>query len=325
MRLYSRKNQKLLKQFPFLEFIISNVPLDPAPLSQIDDLTIKVEKADGSLMFRQAQNTGLGDENSWVFRTSGSLEGMVGRIGEYMFAFGHNGEVLNRLSWPRNDDEKRGKDSVYGRHVFWTKFDGRGGYSNPIWKKTKFLVWVNITAWYEDLDTAESRFGPFRRREAHLTVYGAPEQGFEKLDTESNLIDHLYLSERVIADGVIRKDDRVVMLAGRLEELAYFFHTNVYLEGVKQTLDGSTIRGASGKLGDIKILAIEMLGYHRITIENSEAWASFQIRPDSEYMTMLSCGGTLPQVRNLTYSAVKAWPIPSNRESFKPDSKVSLF
>jgi hypothetical protein len=125
MNINSNKNKKLIKQFPFIQTILSQ-DLEPARyehrgedsvVNLLDDLTIRVQRADGDLMFRQAHNVGLGD-GSFIFNMGGKHQKCVGREAEYIFAIGHDNTIINRLNWPRNREERRGK-TVYGCNVLW--------------------------------------------------------------------------------------------------------------------------------------------------------------------------------------------------------------
>ena len=63
MRPNASKNQELTKQYPFVTDILSArmEPHDGNGGTSVNDLTIRVEKADGDLMFRRANNIGLAD------------------------------------------------------------------------------------------------------------------------------------------------------------------------------------------------------------------------------------------------------------------------
>ena len=75
MKATAPKNQKLIKQYPFVTKLLQKwlEPYTrwhntPEEALRVDDLTIKVERADGKLMFRRADNVGLG-ENSFIFQS----------------------------------------------------------------------------------------------------------------------------------------------------------------------------------------------------------------------------------------------------------------
>jgi hypothetical protein len=201
MKLNASKNLDLIRQFPFVDKILA-ARMEPygdpktgviSRMDPIDDLTIRVEKADSHLMYRQAGNIGLGD-SSCAFRFTDNRQDQVMRRGEYLFAIDSEGLIINRVNWPRNDDERRTTGEVYGWSVLWVGrimfANGSRDYTDPIWDKVKYLVWVTVEAWHADTrndDVLGGRFGEFKDRSIHITIYDAPDQGFEKLQEESSV------------------------------------------------------------------------------------------------------------------------------------------
>jgi len=333
MRPNASKNQELIKQYPFVSDILSAQmePHDGKSGTSVNDLTIHVEKADGDLMFRRADNVGLGD-SSCIFQFKGNRKDQVMRRGEYLFAIDGKGKIVNRVNWPRNDEEKRKTGEIYGWSVLWTGritfANNKEGYSNPIWNKVKYLVWVTVEAWHADIkndDVPGGRFGEFKDRLIHITIYGAPDQGFEKLQEESSVYSNLSLDSRLMTCGVIEKDHDIVSIGGMLYEMCITFQDEVYFNGMKDVLDNGDLRGASGQFGTVKVLCAEMCGYDRVMLEDSASYITFQLRPDSKHMYVLGQQGTLPQIRNLVRTVVRMWrEKPELRATFKPDKNVSV-
>lgn len=328
------KNRDLIKQYPFVSDILSArmEPHDGKGGTSVNDLTIRVEKADGDLMFRRADNVGLGD-SSCIFQFKGNRKDQVMRRGEYLFAIDGKGKIVNRVNWPRNDEEKRKIDGeIYGWTALWTGrvtfANNKEGYSNPIWDKAKYLVWVTVEAWHADTkndDVPSGRFGEFKDRSIHITIYGAPDQGFEKLQEESSVYSNLSLDSRLMTRGVIDKDHDIVSIGGMLYEMCITFQDEVYFNGMKDVLDGGEFRGASGQFGTVKVLCAEMCGYDRVMLEDSASYVTFQLRPGSKHMYVLGQQGTLPQIRNLVRTVVRMWrEKPELRAAFKPDKNVSV-
>lgn len=328
------KNRDLIKQYPFVSGILSArmEPHDDKGGTSVNDLTIRVEKADGDLMFRRASNFGLGD-SSCIFQFKGSRKNQVMRRGEYLFAIDGEGKIVNRVNWPRNDEEKRKADGeLYGWTALWTGrvtfANNKEGYSNPIWDKVKYLVWVTVEAWHVDTkndDAPGGRFGEFKDRAVHVTIYGAPDQGFEKLQEESSVYSNLSLDSRLMTRGVIDKDHDIVSIGGMLYEMCITFQDEVYFNGMKDVLDGGKFRGASGQFGSVKVLCAEMCGYDRVMLEDSASYVTFQLRPGSKHMYVLGQQGTLPQIRNLVRTVVRLWNLkPELRAGFKSDKNISV-
>ncbi len=333
MRPNASKNQKLIKQYPFVNDILSlqMEPYDGDGSTSVNDLTICIEKADGNLMYRRAENVGLGD-SSCIFRLEGNRKNQVMRKGEYLFAIDDKEEIVNRVNWPRNEEEKRKSGEVYGWSVLWaghsTFPSGELCYTNPIWSKVKYLVWVTVKAWHVDTkndDVRGSRFGEFKDRLIQITIYGTPDQGFEKLQEESSVYSNLILDDRLIICGVIEKDYHIVSINGMLYEMCIMFQEEVYFNGMKEVLDAGKCRGASGQFGSVNVLCAKMCGYDRVMLEDATSYITFQLRPDSKYMYVLGQRGTLPQIRNLVRTVVRMWrEKPELRTTFKPNKDISV-
>lgn len=340
----AQKNQKLIRQirqYPFVAEILKG-RMEPhgglrpgvekiegwvdSAMKIVDDLTIRVEKADGDLMFRQASNIGLGD-SSFVFQFEGKRKGQVMRRGEYLFAIDGDGRIVNRVNWPRNDEERRATGEVYGWSALWATKNG-GVYSHPIWDEVKYLVWVTVEAWHLDTnndDAPGSRFGEFCDRSVRITIYGEPRFGFKKLKERLSVYTNLSLNTRVMTHGVIDRNHDIVSMSGMLYEMCISFQDEVYFNGMKEVLDGGKYRGASGQFGAVKVLCAEMCGYDRVMLEDSVSFVTFQLRPGSKHMYVLGQRGTLPQIRNLVRTVVRMWrEKPELRAAFKPDKDVSV-
>lgn len=283
-------------------------------------------------MYRRADNVGLGD-SSCIFQFKGNRKDQVMRRGEYLFAIDGKGKIVNRVDWPRNDDEKRKiNGEIYGWTALWTGrvtfANNTEGYSNPIWGEVKYLVWVTVEAWHADTkndDVPGGRFGEFKDRSIHITIYSEPDQGFEKLQEESSVYSNLSLDSRLMTRGVIDKDHDIVSIGGMLYEMCITFQDEVYFNGMKEVLDGGKYRGASGQFGSVKVLCAEMCGYDRVMLEDSVSYVTFQLRPGSRHMYVLGQQGTLPQIRNLVRTVVRMWrEKPELRAAFKSDEKVSV-
>lgn len=331
----STKNRKLIEEYPFVSDILSTQmePNDGQGGTNVDDLTICVEKADGDLMFRRASNADLGD-SSCVFQLKGDRKDQVMRRGEYVFAIDGEGQIINRLNFPRNDEEQRQSlDEVYAWQVLWSSksLNASGtGYllSDCLWDETKYLVWVTVEAWHTDTrddDALSGRFGEFQDRVVRITIYGEPDEGFQKLHEESSVYTNLSLDGRIMTRGFINNDHDLVSISGMLYEMCITFQDEVYFNGMKQVLDDGEFRGASGQFGSVKVLCAEMCGYDRVMLEDSVSYVTFQLRPGSTHMYVLGQQGTLPQIRNLVRTVVRMWrEKPDLRAAFKPDQNVSV-
>jgi hypothetical protein len=334
MKPTASKNRELIAQYPFLSTIMKArmEPFGGEEGCQVDDLTIAVQKADGDLMWRQVHNTGLGD-NSCFFSSAGKRKGQLGRQGEYLFAVDANNRVINLVEWPRNDEERRDRGEVYAWSALWRTEgkanDGSNMYSNPLWSETKYLVWVTVETWHKDTGDhdaeIQSRFGKLCDRSLEITIFAEPAEGFEKLQDNSPLLNHLCLDSKVTMRAVFDRNYDIITICGRLDELCTMFQDEVYFNGMKDVLDKGNVRGASGQFGPVKVLCAEMCGYDRVMLEDSNCFVTYQLRPDAKHMYVLGMRGTLPNIRRITKTVIKMWNGDSkNREVFGPDKKVSV-
>lgn len=347
MKPHAKKNRKLTEQYPFVRDILYKRMEPHAPWSlsvmestDVDDLTIRVEKADGDLMFRRADNVGLG-ESSCIFGLKGDdRKDQVMRRGEYAFAVDKDGRIINRLDFPRNQREQcQSLGEVYAWQVLWlSKSPNATGtgylHSGCLCQETKYLVWVTVEAWHTDTkdhDVPDGRFGEFRDRSIHITIYGEPDQGFKELQEQASVYENLWLDTRVLTRGALNKNHDIVSIGGMLYEMCIMFQDEVYFNGMKEVLDGGEFRGASGQFGGInhfgtvKVLCAEMCGYDRVMLEDTASYVTFQLRPGSKHMYVLGQQGKLPQIRNLVRTVVRLWrERPDLRAAFKPNPNVSV-
>lgn len=328
------KNREFIDRYFFLPAIINSdmEPLGEPYHNQTDNLSIRVEKADGDLMFKQAHNVGLTGDPSCIFQFTDKRKGQVMRRGEYLFAVDSGMNIINRVDWPRNDEERKANGEIYGRTVLWsgrTSFaNGSPCYTDPIFDTTEYLVWATVEAWYADTGDdggLGSRFGAFIDRSVDITIYRKPEQGFRKLQEESSVYQNLALNSRVMMRGALEKNHDILIMGGMLYEMCIFFQDEVYFNGMKAILDEGTFRGASGQFGPVKVLCAEMCGYDRIMLEDATSYVTFQLRPESKHLYVLGQQGTLPRIRNLVRTVIKMWrENPASRAAFKPDENVSV-
>lgn len=147
MKPNARKNQKLIKEFPFLREVIATrlEPYDGEGQASLQDLTIQVQKADGDLLYRTANNIGLGD-NGFSSFWKGPRKDQNGRRGEYIFAIGKDGKIVKQMGWPRNREETRGKKPRYAYAVLWAVEEDGDILSGSLHDEVEYLVWVSVNA-----------------------------------------------------------------------------------------------------------------------------------------------------------------------------------
>lgn len=328
MNTNSSKNVKLIKQYPFLTEVLGT-RMDPYYRKEgsndpiIDELTIRVERADGDLMFRTAKNVGL-DDSSFLLSIKEDKKGQVGKQGEYAFAVGKENQIITYLNFSRYPENC---GPIYASTVLWETDCFSLRPIKDISEETKYIVWVTVTAWYSDKnndDLPGGRCGEFKHRSIRITIYGVPKQGFKNLRKESSVYFNLSLDSQMMVRGALEKNHDIVTMGGMLNEMCITFQDEVYFNGMKDILDNGEFRGASGQFGTVKVLCGEMCGYDRVMLEDSVSYISFQLRPGSKHMYVLGQQGTLPQIRNLVKTVVRMWSNPEMRKAFRPNENVSV-
>ncbi len=327
-------NSDLIKRYPFIPKILS-IPMEPydgQSGTSVHDLTICVKKADEDLMFRQAKNTGLGD-SLFSFQLSDRRKDQVMRCGEYLFAIDGNGQIVNRVNWPRNEEDYRKNiGEIYGCSIFLTGLNSfpndESCYINSICDKVKQLVWVTVEEWYIDTknyDEAGDRFGDFQERSIHLTIYEEPDQGFEKLQKEASIYTNLSLNNQMINRGVTDKNHDIISIGGMLKEMCLTFRDEVYFNGMSEILKSEQFHEVFGQFGTVKMSCIEIFGHEIVTLKDNLSYVHLQLHPNSKHLCVLGIQGTLPQIRNLVRTVVQMWrEHPELRAAFKSNMTVSV-
>ncbi len=328
----SQKNRRLLEKFPFIGRSILSMALEPwddADMLRVNSLAIHVERADEDLMYRKAENVGLG-ESSFCFSSKQERKGLIMRRAEFIMAVDENDVVINHLLWPKNREEAREKKTPYAQEVFFVHdVSGNPDSKIRIFDKVKYLVWVKIETWHtdtklDDFDRPGARFGELRERSFDVTVYKEPKCGFRDLSRHSSKAENLYLDSKTFIEAYHNKDEEILSINGRLDELCRQFQDEVYFDGMKEIRERGEFRGASARFGATKLLCTEMCGYDRVMLEDSVCWISFQLRPEATTMYVLGMGGTLPRIRNLVRTVIRAWREQESelRKTFASDEHI---
>ena len=269
------KNEKLEKQYPFVGAILNQWMWPLAPwhenlnnAKRADKLTIKVEIADGDLMYRRSNFIGY-DNCSAIFAFGGKHKGHIGLRGEHLFAVDGENKIINRLDWPRTQQQKWAKGETYGHLVLWRKEESRGWYSDPIWKQTEYIALVEIETWYEHIQGESDCYqrGEFLERIVKVTIYRRPKIGFEKLQDQSCLEDNLCLDSKVLLDAMLEDKRDIIAITGQLTELGRYFTDKVYNKGLRDVLIGY-IRGTSKQE---KVLCAEFGNDGQVVLENLDS------------------------------------------------------
>lgn len=325
MRPNADKNRKLIKQYPFLATILERDFAPVAPLenkTQIDNLSIGVRVADANLMYAQAQNVGLQNNTSgqsWITNVKPDGTERYGSQAEYLLAIDENGSIINELSWPETRMSSLSK-SGYARDVFWTNNRSFEVYLYAV----TYLVWVTVQTWYRAIPDDDWVADTFVERSVSITIHKAPKQGFQALEEDANVFDNLFLSSEVLSTGGRQADHHIIMISGMLAELAEFFNSEVYNNGMRDVaLGGGNWASGSGYVGSVRVLIGESCGYERIMLNNATCWLSLQTRNAGQSLYVLGMGGRLPELRNLVKTVITHWNYKADgRAHFSHDSEV---
>ncbi|MBN1584880.1 hypothetical protein JW899_00750 [Candidatus Uhrbacteria bacterium] len=305
-----------MERYPFVSDILSEdlEPLDGNGGTEVNELAVSVETADGNLMFRRANNVGLGDSSFAFCIKGGKHEGQVmKKRGEYFFAVDGDGKIINRLNWPRNDGESRQiGDEIYAHSIFWVERESGLDSTEsrmPIWDKVRYLVWVTVEAWHAH--TKGELFSESYSRSVRVTIYRAPGQGFRRLYQSSSPYRNLSLDKRMVERSLKRGDCCVVGMLGMLYELGMSFRDKVCPNGVNRRPN------SGGRVfwifENFWIERVVRAGHDRITIGEGPAYITgmegqvyvvFEFFRNSD-MNVPDQRGTVPQIRNLVRKAMR--------------------
>lgn len=329
MKPNSSKNRKLIYQYKFLEKILKLpfIPHAPSPdLRHFDDLIIKVERADVYLMYRRGRNSGLEGEGRtrWLAPVDGPHTGQAGKQGQYLLAINGENEIINIITWP----ESSSHDLIYGWQVLWGTEAGRRIFTNALYDQVKYLAWVSIGTWYKSTkDSGDTPFGDFVERTMNVTIYMEPEQGFQALQEEANVFEHLWLDNNVIIEGMMCDNHDILYISGMLAELANHFQTDVYFNGMREIANSypEDRIAASGQFGPVKVLVAEMCGQECVQLEDDSSWISFKVASGSARLYTHGMQGRLPQLRKLVRTVIQRWNYSeSGRDSFTYNQEVGM-
>lgn len=316
MKINSRKNLKLIKQYPFVSDILSTEMEPHGELREgiqttsgfktmVDDLTIRVEKADGDLMMRYGCNIGFNDGTFALQR------GKAMRYGEYVFAIDKHNQIINRLNFPLTTKERReATKRIYAKQVLWESKDFNvnntsNTHSNCLWNKTKYIIWVTVKTCHDHTKDERRPFGAFQNRSINITIYSEPDQGFEKIYRESNVWLNLYLCDWI--EIPFAEDKDIIIISGMLQELCNTFQEEVYFNGMRDRIKSEIISNPFDKFNTVEVFSNESCGVEQIRLADNNSYITFNLSSRAKQLYVAGQEGTLPQIRNLVRTVVRSW------------------
>lgn len=300
------ERQNYIKDFPFLK----EVPVDRRPLglegsAALDKVTVRVERADASLMFRDRVNAY--SEPMYVGDRRGQHRNMARQSEELYMVAGGGLEETAPLSRP-----------AYPRKTF--HFVDFG--------KVEYLVWVRTRTLYNYPADSRQRQNPelagLKERSIHITIYRPPREGWAELYRTARLSDSV-LTDHRIREGCEDHDPDWLAIKLRLDDLAKEFGAGPYARGIRskilEALEVGDYRMA-GEAAGTKLRSYVMSGCILMNIYNDSSQVTFwgfasekdHREAGIKWMGMNSWKGiygSISQAEQLVKVISSAWPMPS--------------
>jgi hypothetical protein len=306
---------KLMDQYPAVrklhEYTVRK-GADPATV------TIRVQRADTSLMFRQADNA-EGDGH-YVCRE----DGQDGTRNEYAYTVSDNDRLWTRMSWGVFD--RRYVKDLFNKHV-------------PF-RRVAYIIWTTHYDWYEKITDAEKEqgvhHGAHSEWEVHYTIYLPPDEGFEALYKRSDVTKNVVLTERSLTNGVINEEEPFILASQRLSGLAKEFEQKVFANGLGKIIDDSRKKGMSGLFDGVSLMSWVMCGRLMMTFQapnlnDPELRDSFTIigneHPTTPMFGYRSIYTTVDRATELVRRVISVWnntPAEELVKMFRDDKNVGL-
>lgn len=241
------KVAKLMEQYPAVKMLhLYTVRKGAEPAI----VTVRVQRADPSLMYRQADN--VEGDGHYVCRDGGQS----GTRREYAYAVSDNGRLWRRLSW-----------SVFDKHYVKDLFN-----ESVRFDRVGYIIWVTHYDWYEKVGKKDEdrgvHHGAHIEWEAHYVIYLPPDEGFEHLYHRADVTKNVELTEKSLTSGLINKERPFELASERLAQLARWFEREVFAMGeLGLIIDKSKNKGMSGEFDGVSLRSFVMCGRLMMTFE----------------------------------------------------------
>lgn len=317
----SKKNQALLKQYPFLQEILTQTT---ASFDDVETtLNIVVERGDANLLYRAANNHW--GENSSI--TSPHNREFQGKRLECYYPVDTDGQLGSRRHW----DERR---QVHGTRFVKDVFE----HSIRDWQDTDLgenpyevvdcIAWVTLVHLYSEEGYHSGTQRP-DKREVWITLYREPKQGWKRLVAYSDVFANVRLSGSYFLDGLSINDRLYELLSNRAVNMAMQFEIEVVDQGLSAFIYASDRKGMSGVFGTVEVRSYVTAGRVMITLERNDV--SFTLIGVADFSHMrLACAsidGTFDEAGRMIADAAKFWQALNESERseiYKDDEKVNL-
>lgn len=206
-------------------------------------------------------------------------------------------------------------------------------------EKVSYILKIVTNIWHKvpssGLEKKGVYLGEFVRAERHFTVYLPPKAGFVDLISNLDITKNVYITTRLMLEGIVRNDTQVKKVLNKLESVIDYFKINVYDKGgLKTIIKDCRYKGMSGKFGSVNMRSCCMAGRLMITIQSAGSAnldQSFTILGDDTSeeprFGVQSLYATCSRVEEMVMEVVHEWEKLSPEErkkSFVRDDNISI-
>ena len=304
----------MMEEMPYLRkirFWATHVGEEIAALEQV---SIRVERADPNLMFRVAKNV-----DPPVFLREVTDPELTGSRKEYFYPVNTDGVPGERHEWSLTTGFTWGQfvRDIFRSHITdWCSdpsFDDLLG-EDPF-EVVGSIVWVSSTIWHRTRkDHNLMPIGEVEpiRVNIDITVYRAPKQGWRSLYLKADPLVNVTLTGHSLWPNHRRTDSFRSVALDLLDRLAIKFDAEVMREGLWKIIGGKT--SISGVIGDVRVTATYMITQYSISLESGDSQVSFVGFRQLHHVGFENIQGTLSSVGQMVDKVCAKWSDMSDRE-----------
>lgn len=287
-----QKLEKMEKEFPFLkEFLTKN--FGGFLKDKKTTLEIKVKRMDANLLFY----TG---DHADGYRSRFLLEKYYGSLFTSLFFINKTGKTTFSHYGPFKDFSLIDiKDMT---HLFFP--------DDKINKYVNHIIKGEIETWYEHEKERDqygsiiTTFKHFDHRKIILTIYKEPKEGIEKLFTDTNLINKVQITNKLLLNLYYTNKEYHDKIQTQLDVFKNQFKTffEKYLQGPMYKE-----RSFNCDIGSVKFLSVSMAGRLLITLDTTKSQISFMALDEKEgdsRMGVNSIDSTLNEAKRITEEVI---------------------
>jgi len=297
-RMYTTKQPeeriaKLIETYPALNIIIKwtqDIQIDNVTPS----LSIQVKKADENLMMFRGE---------YIDGIRMSLIGENGTVGtkrQEAFFVNSKDNIIDMISWSK-DVSSRIKDEI-----------GSGKIISE--DDLKYLILTTTYNYYQEIEDwyekgLENQMGKRISKKIKIQIYLPPKIGFTKLLKKTDSMENIRLHMNDIIKSQILSDPIYDNVLIEINKLIKKFENDVYLNGLKDIIDKSTMKGMSGNFGSVKLNSFVMAGRIMFTFEKEKDDITFLCAENEipSRMGFHSINATWPTAKSIIKEVIENW------------------